>query len=132
MTSKVRGAFELKNRNYIVTGGAQGIGLALTRAIAEMGGNVAVLDLQQKPSDHFAELAKQNGVKIPYFQADVADANMLKSAFRGALDTLGTVDGLVTSAGIALEKPFAKTTADEVNKILQVNVSRLLVVGSSY
>lgn len=123
MTSKVRSSFELKDWNYVVTGGAQGIGLALTKAIAEMGGNVAVLDLQRKPSDYFAELAKEFRVKIPYFQADVADTTSLEAAFQGAVDTLGHVDGLVTSAGIALEKPFTETTAEEVNKILQVNVS---------
>jgi NAD(P)-dependent dehydrogenase (short-subunit alcohol dehydrogenase family) len=123
MASKVRASFELTNRNYIVTGGAQGIGLALTQAIAEMGGNVAVLDIQDKPVDHFAQLAKDNGVKIPYFAANVADEDSLTAAFRNAVQSLGSVDGLVTSAGIALEKPFAKHTSGEVNKILQVNVS---------
>ncbi|EMD88351.1 hypothetical protein COCC4DRAFT_149622 [Bipolaris maydis ATCC 48331] len=123
MASKVRASFELTGRNYVVTGGAQGIGLALTKGIAEMGGNVAVLDLQDKPLDHFAQLAKDTGVKIPYFRADVADESSLKKAFADAVQSLGSVDGLVTSAGIALEKPFAKTTAAEVNKILQVNVT---------
>ena len=123
MTSKVRASFELTGRNYVVTGGAQGIGLALTKAIAEMGANVAVLDLQEKPLDHFAQLGKETGVKIPYFRADVADESSLKKAFADAVQSLGRVDGLVTSAGIALEKPFAKTTCAEVNKILQINVS---------
>ncbi|KAH8707118.1 short chain dehydrogenase [Phaeosphaeriaceae sp. PMI808] len=123
MASKVRASFELKGRNYVVTGGAQGIGLALTRAIAEMGGNVAVLDLQDKPFNEFAQLADEHKVKIPYFRADVANEGSLRSAFQSAVEALGSVDGLVTSAGIALEKPFAKHTWDEVNKILQVNVT---------
>lgn len=123
MASKVRASFELTGRNYIVTGGAQGIGLALTQGIAEMGGNVAVLDLQDKPLDHFAPLAKEKNVKITYFRADVADENSLRTAFQEAVSSLGTVDGLVTSAGIALEKSFSKHSCQEVNRILQVNVS---------
>jgi sorbose reductase len=124
MASKVRRSFELTGRNYIVTGGAQGIGLALTRAITEMGGNVAVLDLQNKRFNEFSQLAEENGVKVPYFQADVANEGSLKNAFQGAVETLGSIDGLVTSAGIAAEKPFTKHTWEDVNKILQVNVSR--------
>lgn len=123
MSSKVRSSFELKGRNYVVTGGAQGIGLALTKAIAEMGGNVAVLDLQDKPFDEFAQLSTETGVKVAYFRADVANEGSLTSAFQKAVETFGTLDGLVTSAGIALEKPFGKHSWEEVNKILQVNVS---------
>jgi NAD(P)-dependent dehydrogenase (short-subunit alcohol dehydrogenase family) len=39
--------FELARRNYIVTGGTQGIGFAVTRAICEYGANVVVLDIQE-------------------------------------------------------------------------------------
>ncbi|ORY04274.1 putative short-chain dehydrogenase [Clohesyomyces aquaticus] len=120
MASKVRASFERTGRNYIVTGGAQGIGLALTQAIAEMGGNVAILDLQDKPLNHFSQLANTHGVKLPYFRADVANERSFKVAFKGAVEALGSVDSLMTSAGIALEKPFGKHTWDEVNKILEV------------
>ena len=123
MASNVRASFELKGRNYIVTGGAQGIGLALCRAIAEMGGNVAILDMQDEPKEETKRLAEATGQKIAYFQADVTSETSLKSAFQSAIDALGSVHGLVTSAGIALEKPFAQHTWKEVNKIQEVNVS---------
>lgn len=123
MSSKIRSSFELKGKNYVVTGGAQGIGFALTKGIAEMGGNVAVLDLQDKTTDEFAKLVDESGVKLFYFQTDVANEDSLRAAFRGAVDALGSVDGLVTSAGIALEKAFSKHTWADVNRILQINVA---------
>ena len=76
MASKVRASFELTGRNYVVTGGAQGIGLALTKAIAEMGGNVAVLDLQDKPLDHFAQLAKETGRLLLVERVDGVDGGL--------------------------------------------------------
>lgn len=57
--------FDLNGRNYIVTGGAQGIGFAVMRAICEMGGNVAVLDIQQALSQSFIHLSRSLGSK-PY------------------------------------------------------------------
>jgi FlaA1/EpsC-like NDP-sugar epimerase len=55
----VRDMFELKNKNFVVTGGGRGIGYAITRAIAEMGGNVAVLDVLDKPVKDWETLPQQ-------------------------------------------------------------------------
>lgn len=79
----VRNLFELRGRNYLVTGGAQGIGLAITRSIAQMGGNVVALDLKEKPGDSFHGLSKQYGVKTEYIQADVTNEESHTSALTG-------------------------------------------------
>lgn len=48
--------FSLKSRTIVITGGARGIGLAFAFAIAEVGGNVAILDALDEPHEHFREL----------------------------------------------------------------------------
>lgn len=118
----IRHTYELTGRNYIVTGGGQGIGFSVTRAICEMGGNVAVLDLRSEPVDAFKDLSKQFGVKTEYFQTDVAKEESLTSSFDKAISSLGGLDGLVPAAGIVVDKPFIEQTWDEVNRIQQVNV----------
>ncbi|TPX17840.1 uncharacterized protein E0L32_002941 [Thyridium curvatum] len=118
----VRPMFELRNRNYIVTGGAQGIGFAVTRAICEMGGNVAVMDLQEKPVDEFNTLSSKFGVKTVYIQTDVTVESSLNNSFAKALEALGSIDGLVPSAGIAIDKPFIEQTWAEFTRIQEVNV----------
>ncbi|KAH0336022.1 NAD(P)-binding protein, partial [Aureobasidium melanogenum] len=125
MTDKledVRPMFELKGRNYIVTGGAQGIGFAATRAICEMGGNVAVLDIQAKPIDEFATLSSKYGTKTIYIQTDVTKQDSLNDSFAKALETLGTIDGCVPAAGIAIDKPFVDQTWEEFTRIQEINV----------
>lgn len=119
----VRPMFELRNRNYIVTGGAQGIGFAVTRAICEMGGNVAVMDVQTQPVEEFQSLSQRFGVKTVYIQTDVTKQDSLNSGFEKALEELGSIEGLVPAAGIAIDKPFIEQTWDEFTRIQDINVS---------
>lgn len=119
----VQNMFNIRGRNYIVTGGAQGIGFAVVNALAQLGANVVALDLKEKPSVDYASIAEEHKVTLKYQQADVTDEQGLSKAFQAAFAILGTVDGLVTCAGIALEKAFSTTTWQEMRKIQDVNVS---------
>lgn len=117
--------FELRGRNYIVTGGAQGIGFAVTRAICEMGGNVTVLDIQEKPVGDFDALSEKFKVKTFYIQTDVTKEDSLHAGFNGALKQLGSIDGCVPCAGIAIDKPFIEQTWEEFTRIQEINVSSI-------
>lgn len=130
----VRPMFELRGRSYIVTGGAQGIGFAVTRAICEMGGNVAVLDIQEKPVDvdSFNSLSEKFKVKTLYIQTDVTKEDSLHAGFEGALKQLGTIDGCVPCAGIAIDKPFIEQTWEEFTRIQEINVSALHLSSQSF
>ena len=121
----VRPMFELRERNYIVTGGAQGIGFAVTRAICEMGGNVAVMDIQEKPVEEFNTLNEKFGTKTFYIRTDVTKEDSLNSAFEQAVQHLGSIHGCVPAAGIAIDKPFLEQTWDEFTRIQEINVSLL-------
>lgn len=123
----VRPMFELRGRNYVVTGGAQGIGFALTRAICEMGGNVAVMDIQDKPvnTTEWNNLSQNFGAKTFYIQTDVTKQESLNQAFATAIQELGSLDGLIPAAGIAIDKPFVDQTWEEFTRIQEINVSVL-------
>lgn len=117
--------FELRGRNYVVTGGAQGIGFAVTRAICEMGGNVAVMDIQDAPVDEaeWKGLGANFGAKTVYIQTDVTKQESLNAAFARAVQELGSIDGLVPAAGIAIDKPFVEQTWEEFTRIQEINAS---------
>ncbi|EME45786.1 hypothetical protein DOTSEDRAFT_171394 [Dothistroma septosporum NZE10] len=119
--------FRLDGKSYIVTGGAMGIGYHITKDIAESGGNVAVLDLREEPLEDVYGLANKFNVKVSYHQCDVSKQESLNAAFDKAVESLGRVDGIVTAAGIAIDKPFVDQKWEEVEKVIQVNA-----MGSFY
>lgn len=82
-----------------------------------------MLDLRESPLEDVHGLANKFNVKVDYFQADVSNEESLKAAFDKAVSALGRLDGIVTAAGIAIDKPFVDQGWDEVNKVIQVNVS---------
>ena len=116
-------AFKLNGGNFVVTGGAQGIGLASARVICEAGGNVAVIDIQSKPEEEFESFASKFNVKTYYVQADLTQQGQLEAGFAKAVEQLGSVHGLVPAAGIAIDKPFLDQTWEEFTKIQEINVS---------
>ncbi|KAH6954800.1 hypothetical protein DER45DRAFT_316018 [Fusarium avenaceum] len=118
----VRPMFELRGRNYIVTGGAQGIGFACTRAICEMGGNVAVFDIQKQPVAEFNTLSEKFNAKTLYIPTDVTSEASINAAFDKVLAEFGSIDGVVPAAGIAIDKPFLDQTWDEFTRIQDINV----------
>lgn len=128
----VRPMFELRGRNYLITGGAQGIGFATTRAICEMGGNVAVLDIQESPVEEFKTLASKYGVKTSYHQTDLTKQDSLNAGFASALEALGSIDGCVPAAGIAIDKPFVDQTWDEFTRIQDINVGLSFVLRGKH
>ncbi|RKL21740.1 hypothetical protein BFJ68_g2052 [Fusarium oxysporum] len=126
----VRPMFELRGRNYIVTGGAQGIGFACTRAICEMGGNVAVLDIQKEPTAEFNTLSEKFSAKTVYIQTDVTSQESINAAFDKVLKEFETIDGVVPAAGIAIDKPFLEQTWEEFTRIQDINMVKQGTGGS--
>jgi sorbose reductase len=87
-----------------------------------MGGNVAVMDIQPQPAGVFEELAAKYSCKAIYIQTDVTKEDELKKSFARVVEEFGSINGLVPSAGIAIDKPFVDQTWDEFNRIQEINV----------
>lgn len=104
----------------VVTGGASGIGLAVTERLLDDGWPVAVLDADAEAlaaaEDAFSQ---ENAIFVP---ADVTDEEQLAEAFDEVVDRLGLIGGLVNSAGIARDLPADETSAELFRQILDVNL----------
>jgi 3-oxoacyl-[acyl-carrier protein] reductase len=90
---------KLDGRIAVVTGGASGIGAAISELFAREGARVAILDLNLERASAFA--AKIGGAgKALAVEADVAKEPMVKAAFARVRQELGDPDILVNNAGI--------------------------------
>jgi len=94
----------LRGKRAIVTGGADGIGRAISERFAEEGTEVLVFDIRPKAPAHR--------------QVDITDYEAVKQAVAEA----GPVDILVNNAGWDMFKPFLKTEPDFWQKILSINL----------
>lgn len=89
----LRPRFDLKGKNIVLSGAARGIAYAAARAIAEFGGNVAVLDVLPQPVEDFKTLAKEFGVQTSYIYADVTSESSLTKAFDQVIGEFGSIHG---------------------------------------
>lgn len=107
----------LAGKHAVVTGGARGIGAAVTRALAAHGANVTMLGRRDAPPDDLAE-----GPHLHYAQADVCLPEAVSAAFASAQARFGPVRILVNNAGQGRSAPFLKTDFDLWRGMMQVNL----------
>lgn len=111
-------------KNVLITGGAGGIGSALSVAFAQAGCNVAVHYCRNKSGAHrLAKIISESyGTDALAVEADVADRGSVNDMFDVIDRTLGGVDVLVNNAGIAQQKLFTDITAEDWRNMLGVNL----------
>ncbi|NQV69295.1 MAG: SDR family oxidoreductase [Pseudohongiella sp.] len=99
---------DFTNKTVLVTGGSRGIGKAIAIAFANKGARVAILYRANKQAAE-ATLAELPGDKHITLQADVADAQQVKSAVDKVVAEFGRLDIVVNNAGIGIYHPIELT-----------------------
>lgn len=108
----------------VVTGGAQGIGLAIGKALAESGATVILADIQAQKAEQEARSLRESGVRVTSLALDVSEPVNASAALTRVLEQHGKIDFLVNNAaidappGVAWEEP-----RDHWQRILAVNLS---------
>jgi len=112
-------ALPLAGRHAAVTGGSRGIGFAIARALIDQGGHVTLIG---RSRDSLEEAAARLGATARCEVADVTDAGGLRAALSSAADAAGGIDILVNNAGGADSKPFKRLEADDLRRMLDLNL----------
>jgi NAD(P)-dependent dehydrogenase (short-subunit alcohol dehydrogenase family) len=107
-----------EGRHALVTGGGRGIGAAISRTLSAAGYRVTALGRAAGPLD---ELVRSGGARAAV-TADVTDEAALLAALAQAAGRLGPISVLVNNAGAAHSAPFARTTADDFRRMLELNL----------
>jgi NAD(P)-dependent dehydrogenase (short-subunit alcohol dehydrogenase family) len=113
-------AFELTGRKAMVTGGAQGLGEGMAKALAAAGAAVVIADLQKDAGRAVADALPGSG--HGFVALDITDEANWESAVADACTHLGGLDVLVNNAGIEITSLITEVDAGDVRKMLDVNV----------
>ncbi|AXQ78038.1 acetoin reductase [Streptococcus chenjunshii] len=113
-------------KTVMVTGGAQGIGEAISKRLAKDGFTVVIADLNLQKAEAVAETIKSLGGQALAVQTDVSDRASFFSAVRTAAERLGRFDVLVNNAGIAPGTPIETVTAEDFDQIFRINVASIV------
>lgn len=111
--------FELSGRKALVTGGAQGLGEGMAKALAAAGAAVVVADVQEEAG---RTTAKALGEGHGFVHLDVTDEAGWEAAVAETVDLLGGLDILVNNAGIEITSLVTEVAVDDIRRMLDVNV----------
>lgn len=113
----------LIGKRAVVTGGASGIGLAIARAFASAGAEVALVDLsEERVAEVAASMAGPGENMVHGFGCDVSDADSVERCFAMIQSHMGVVNVVVNCAGIAHVGSLATTDPSDFERLFAVNV----------
>ncbi len=112
----------LKDRTVLVTGGANGIGAAIARRLAEEGCAVGIFDLDAASGETLVGEIKAAGGRASLHTLDITDYDAVARAVEGFEASVGPVAFLVNNAGWDRAQSFLDTTPEFWRKIVAINL----------
>jgi uncharacterized protein len=111
----------------LITGATAGIGAAFARALAAEGYDLVLVARDGPRLTELAdELAAGHGVAATALVADLASPDGCATVEKRLADSAAPVDLLVNNAGMSLNRPLLKATADDLERLLALNVRAVL------
>lgn len=109
-------------RVALVTGGARGIGYAVSRRLIAQGWALLIADCDEAAGEQaIRNLAAQG--RCAFAHCDVSDESAVNMAIAAAVTRFGRLDALVNNAGIGLTKPLTELSLSEWNRVIGVNLT---------
>jgi 3-oxoacyl-[acyl-carrier protein] reductase len=115
-------ASRLQNKVCIVTGAAQGIGLATALKFAREGARLAIWDVRQDGVDHAVAQCRDLGAQAEGAVVDVTQRQMVDAAVARAKERFGRIDVLVNNAGITQDARLQKMNLEQFDRVIDVNL----------
>ncbi|HEY3066674.1 MAG TPA: 3-oxoacyl-ACP reductase family protein [Methylomirabilota bacterium] len=113
----------LRGKVAVVTGASRGLGRAIALAYAAEGADVVVAARSRPDLEETARQAATRGVRTLVVPTDVRRYDEVDALMQEAVARLGRLDVVVNNSGVATVTPFAETTPEEWQSILDVNLT---------
>lgn len=108
---------QIKDRLFVITGGARGLGAAMARKLASHGAKLALFDMNE---EQLQSTCEELGDLARGYVVNVADEKSVEEGFQAVLDAQGTPDGLINNAGIIRDGLLIKAKDGKVTDKLSL------------
>ena len=123
---------DLAGRNYVVTGAASGIGLAVAESLVRVGAHVALVDRDGAGAERAAQQLRTQGARAIAVECDIASEQAVSRAGERVRRELGRVAGLVNNAGLLRAGALDEVTLADWNAVLAVNLTGYLLCSREF
>ena len=107
----------------LVTGGARGIGRAISETFASRGANIIIADLQVELAENTAkEISESTGRETLAVAVNVADPKSVNEMMEKSLEKFGRIDILVNNAGVTRDKLVMRMEEEDWDLVIDVNL----------
>jgi len=103
---------EIEGKNFIVTGGAKGIGRCIVESLLEKGAQVGIFDIQPDA----LETLKREHPEVEGTVCDITDNQQVESAVETFFEKYQRIDGLVNNAGMIYSSPLISFSMEGLKK----------------
>lgn len=125
--------FDLSGKTALITGGSRGIGFAIAKAIAQHGGNVAIIARNEKQLKAAGrEIQSETERKVWTFAFDLADIKEIGALFEKIVSETKSIDILVNCAGATARANAEDIKLDDWNKVFEVNLTSALMMSQAF
>jgi NAD(P)-dependent dehydrogenase (short-subunit alcohol dehydrogenase family) len=118
----LRRLFGLDGRIAIVTGGASGLGAAISKGLAEVGATVVIADINEELAGEVVNAIERAGGVAEFRSLDVTNADAVGAFADDVAAAHGRIDVLVNSAGAAHRSPIDSFSEEAYDRILALNL----------
>jgi NAD(P)-dependent dehydrogenase (short-subunit alcohol dehydrogenase family) len=112
---------EFSNKVAIVTGAAQGIGLATVELLAAGGAKVVLSDWNAEKGQQEADRLRELGREVTFIKADVSNGADVQALVETTVGKYGKLDILVNNAGYIIAKDVVTMSEAEYEKVMSIN-----------
>lgn len=113
-----------QGKSVVITGGASGLGLAAALRVAQEGGNLFLVDLNEEALQEAKQQLEGEGVQVAVFTANVANEDEVKAYVDKAVETFGRIDGFFNNAGIEGKQNLThEFGAEEFDRVVGINLN---------
>ncbi len=122
---------KMDGRKVLVTGGYSGIGGASALLLAEEGAEVIIVGRSEDRGKEFIDNCNKN-FNIRFFRCDITDTNDLRTLPNNIKNSIGTIDTLVSNAGVLLTADLPNISDEDWDTMYDVTVKSVMHLCQEY